>query len=151
MVLQFLPPKKGRQTRLKELALEPRTMIFYESPHRIVRTLMDFFNASLLLRSEEDAPASESERYEVLPFDDEIVRLEADEAAARIVKGLESSQFDIHFPSRFTRILKAISLLPDTLRFKLVGKASRNQQYSTSSEHQQSINASHSHTELRRP
>lgn len=77
--------------------------------------------------------------------------LEADEAAARIVKGLESSQFDIHFPSRFTRILKAISLLPDTLRFKLVGKASRNQQYSTSSEHQQSINASHSHTELRRP
>lgn len=77
--------------------------------------------------------------------------LEADEAAARIVKGLESSQFDIHFPSRFTRILKAISLLPDTLRFKLVGKASRNQQYSTSSEHQQSINADHSHTELRRP
>lgn len=36
----FLPVKKGRQTRLKELAAEPRTMIFYESPFRLVKTLM---------------------------------------------------------------------------------------------------------------
>ena len=35
----FLPVKKGRQTRLHELAPEPRTMIFYESPHRLVKTL----------------------------------------------------------------------------------------------------------------
>jgi 16S rRNA (cytidine1402-2'-O)-methyltransferase len=35
----FLPVKKGRQTRLRELATETRTMIFYESPHRIVKTL----------------------------------------------------------------------------------------------------------------
>lgn len=35
----FLPVKKGRQTRLKELATEERTMIFYESPHRILKTL----------------------------------------------------------------------------------------------------------------
>lgn len=35
----FLPVKKGRQTRLKELADEERTMIFYESPHRILKTL----------------------------------------------------------------------------------------------------------------
>ncbi|MCC3156126.1 16S rRNA (cytidine(1402)-2'-O)-methyltransferase [Hymenobacter sp. 15J16-1T3B] len=35
----FLPVKKGRQTRLRELAAEERTMIFYESPHRIVKTL----------------------------------------------------------------------------------------------------------------
>ena len=35
----FLPVKKGRQTRLQELVAETRTMIFYESPHRIVRTL----------------------------------------------------------------------------------------------------------------
>ncbi|RTQ48442.1 16S rRNA (cytidine(1402)-2'-O)-methyltransferase [Hymenobacter gummosus] len=35
----FLPVKKGRQTRLRELAEETRTMIFYESPHRIVKTL----------------------------------------------------------------------------------------------------------------
>lgn len=35
----FLPPKKGRQTKLKELAEETRTMVFYESPYRIVKTL----------------------------------------------------------------------------------------------------------------
>ncbi|MEZ4696201.1 MAG: 16S rRNA (cytidine(1402)-2'-O)-methyltransferase [Rhodothermales bacterium] len=35
----FLPAKKGRQTRLEELATESRTIIIYESPHRIVRTL----------------------------------------------------------------------------------------------------------------
>ncbi|MGE4333882.1 MAG: 16S rRNA (cytidine(1402)-2'-O)-methyltransferase [Macellibacteroides sp.] len=35
----FLPQKKGRQTRLKELAIEPRTIIFYESPFRLVKTL----------------------------------------------------------------------------------------------------------------
>lgn len=38
----FLPVKKGRQTRLKELAEEPRTMIFYESPYRLVKTLDQF-------------------------------------------------------------------------------------------------------------
>jgi len=35
----FLPQKKGRQTRLKELATEGRTLVFYESPYRIVKTL----------------------------------------------------------------------------------------------------------------
>lgn len=35
----FLPQKKGRQTRLKQLAEEHRTMIFYESPYRVVKTL----------------------------------------------------------------------------------------------------------------
>ena len=35
----FLPQKKGRQTKLKSLAAESRTMIFYESPFRIVKTL----------------------------------------------------------------------------------------------------------------
>ena len=38
----FLPQKKGRQTRLKELAEEPRTIIFYESPFRLVKTLTQF-------------------------------------------------------------------------------------------------------------
>jgi 16S rRNA (cytidine1402-2'-O)-methyltransferase len=38
----FLPVKKGRQTRLKQLAEEKRTMIFYESPHRILKTLEEF-------------------------------------------------------------------------------------------------------------
>lgn len=35
----FLPVKKGRQTLLKELSAETRTMIFYESPYRLVKTL----------------------------------------------------------------------------------------------------------------
>lgn len=35
----FLPQKKGRQTRLKILQEEPRTIIFYESPHRLIKTL----------------------------------------------------------------------------------------------------------------
>jgi 16S rRNA (cytidine1402-2'-O)-methyltransferase len=38
----FLPLKKGRQTLLKKLAEEERTMLFYESPHRLVKTLEDF-------------------------------------------------------------------------------------------------------------
>ena len=38
----FLPVKKGRQTLLKELATEPRTMVFYESPYRLVKTLEQF-------------------------------------------------------------------------------------------------------------
>jgi 16S rRNA (cytidine1402-2'-O)-methyltransferase len=37
----FLPPKKGRQTRLNELATEPRTVILYESPHRLLKTLQE--------------------------------------------------------------------------------------------------------------
>ncbi len=35
----FLPLKKGRQTRLKELAKETRTIVFYESPHRLLKTI----------------------------------------------------------------------------------------------------------------
>lgn len=35
----FLPPKKGRQKRLKELAGEERTIIFYESPYRLLKLL----------------------------------------------------------------------------------------------------------------
>jgi 16S rRNA (cytidine1402-2'-O)-methyltransferase len=38
----FLPQKKGRQTMLKKLADEERTMIFYESPHRLLKTLQQF-------------------------------------------------------------------------------------------------------------
>lgn len=35
----FLPQKKGRQTRLAQLVSETRTMVFYESPHRLLKTL----------------------------------------------------------------------------------------------------------------
>ena len=38
----FLPLKKGRQTLLKQLATEERTMVFYESPMRLVKTLEEF-------------------------------------------------------------------------------------------------------------
>ena len=38
----FLPPKKGRSKRLQQLATEERTMIFYESPYRVVRCLEQF-------------------------------------------------------------------------------------------------------------
>ncbi len=38
----FLPPKKGRKTRLENLAHEERTMVFLESPHKLLKTLADF-------------------------------------------------------------------------------------------------------------
>lgn len=38
----FLPQKKGRQTILQSLQNEPRTMVFYESPYRLVKTLKQF-------------------------------------------------------------------------------------------------------------
>lgn len=41
----FLPVKKGRRTRIAELASERRTMVFYESPHRIARTLGELAEA----------------------------------------------------------------------------------------------------------
>ena len=40
----FLPVKKGRTKRLKELSAETKTMVFYESPHRILKTLNDLLN-----------------------------------------------------------------------------------------------------------
>ena len=40
----FLPQKKGRQTLLQALATEPRTMVFYESPYRLVKTLEQLSN-----------------------------------------------------------------------------------------------------------
>ncbi len=38
----FLPPKKGRKTRLELLATEDRTIVFFESPHKLLKTLGDF-------------------------------------------------------------------------------------------------------------
>lgn len=40
----FLPVKKGRQTQFLQLAQETRTMIFYESPHKLIKTLGDICN-----------------------------------------------------------------------------------------------------------
>jgi len=44
LYLGFLPVKKGRQTLLKSLAEIPYTVIFYESPHRLMRTISDLRN-----------------------------------------------------------------------------------------------------------
>ena len=41
----FLPQKKGRQTKIESLKDEPRTMIFYESPYRVIKTLQQFAEA----------------------------------------------------------------------------------------------------------
>jgi len=40
----FLPPKKGRRKRLEAIASESRTLIFYESPNRLLRTLRDLYD-----------------------------------------------------------------------------------------------------------
>lgn len=59
----FLPQKKGRQKRLRELTEECRTMVFYESPYRIVKTLTQF---AQFFGEERDASVSRelSKRYE---------------------------------------------------------------------------------------
>lgn len=41
MFAGFLPTKKGRKTKLEQLRLEKRTVVLYEAPHRILRTLRD--------------------------------------------------------------------------------------------------------------
>ena len=46
----FLPVKKGRQTRLESLKTEQRTMVFYESPHRLIKTLTHFKEVFVELR-----------------------------------------------------------------------------------------------------
>jgi NAD(P)-dependent dehydrogenase (short-subunit alcohol dehydrogenase family) len=51
--------------------------------------------------------------------------IEADAAAARIAKGLQSSRFEITFPRRFTYMLKLLRCLPYRLYFPLVARATR--------------------------
>jgi 16S rRNA (cytidine1402-2'-O)-methyltransferase len=57
----FLPMKKGRQTRLKELAAESRTIIFYESPYRLVKTLSQL--AEFLGQEREAAVSREISKF----------------------------------------------------------------------------------------
>lgn len=48
----FLPHKKGRQKILKSLSTEPRTLVFYESPHRLIKSLtlmISFFGADRMV------------------------------------------------------------------------------------------------------
>ena len=71
----FLPLKKGRQTFLKRMAVEERTMVFYESPMRLLKTLNDFIeyfgadrqccvSRELTKRFEENARGSLKEVHE---------------------------------------------------------------------------------------
>jgi 16S rRNA (cytidine1402-2'-O)-methyltransferase len=78
----FLPVKKGRRTRLAALATEQRTVVLYESPHRIVRTLNDMAEAFGAER-----PASISR--EISKLHEETVRGTLAELAAH---------FDTHAP-----------------------------------------------------
>jgi len=71
----FLPVKKGRQTRLKLLAEETRTIIFYESPHKLLKTLgqfVEYFGA--------DRPVSVSR--EISKLHEETIRGTATEVLA---------------------------------------------------------------------
>lgn len=52
------------------------------------------------------------------------MRISASQAAKHIIHGIEKNQWDIHFPKRFTRILKIISLLPAGLRLAITGRMS---------------------------
>jgi 16S rRNA (cytidine1402-2'-O)-methyltransferase len=55
----FLPVKKGRQTRLMLLSEETRTMIFYESPHKLIKTLSNFceyFGEECMRKPSAEAP-----------------------------------------------------------------------------------------------
>lgn len=75
----FLPVKKGRQTRFNQLAEETRTMVFYESPHKILKTLGDiitYFGA--------DRPVSLSR--ELTKLHEETVRGTAGEVLAHYTK-----------------------------------------------------------------
>lgn len=71
----FLPPKKGRQTRLKLLAQETRTIIFYESPHKLLKTL-----AQIIEYFGEDRPVSVSR--EITKIHEETIRGLAPEVLA---------------------------------------------------------------------
>ena len=48
--------------------------------------------------------------------------ISAENAAARIVRGFAGGAFEIHFPQRFTRVLKLLRLLPDRVYFKLIAR-----------------------------
>lgn len=75
----FLPVKKGRQTRFLALQEESRTMIFYESPHKLIKTLghfVEYFGA--------DRPVSVSR--EITKLHEETIRGTAEEVCAYYTK-----------------------------------------------------------------
>lgn len=82
----FLPIKKGRQTRLEQLSEEPRTMVFYESPHKLVKTLgqfVEYFG--------DDRPVSVSR--ELTKMYEETVRGTADEVFQHFSNATPKGEF----------------------------------------------------------
>ncbi|NQX80697.1 MAG: 16S rRNA (cytidine(1402)-2'-O)-methyltransferase [Flavobacteriaceae bacterium] len=82
----FLPVKKGRQTRFKALAQETRTMIIYESPHRVLKTLL---NIKEYMGADRQVSASR----EISKLYEETIRGTADELIAHFEKKAPKGEF----------------------------------------------------------
>jgi 16S rRNA (cytidine1402-2'-O)-methyltransferase len=100
----FLPQKKGRQKKIKDLVHEPRTMIFYESPYRLVKSLEQFAE---FMGADRQASVSR----ELSKFYEENRRGTLGELieyfSSKTVKGeivivLEGNQVPLNFPERET-------------------------------------------------
>ncbi len=82
----FLPVKKGRQTRLELLSEETRTMVFYESPHKLLKTLKQFAEVF-----GEERPMSVSR--EITKLHEETVRGSISEVINHFEKGVLKGEF----------------------------------------------------------
>lgn len=71
--LGFLPHKKGRETLFREIASSERTMVFYESPHRIVKTLESLME-QVSGNSDHDAPKKVTVCRELTKLFEEVVQ-----------------------------------------------------------------------------
>jgi 16S rRNA (cytidine1402-2'-O)-methyltransferase len=83
----FLPHKKGRQTLLKELAKEERTIVFYESPHRLVKTLeqiREFFGSERIVSVSRELTKLHEETY-TGEIEEEITHFTSKEVKGEIV------------------------------------------------------------------
>lgn len=83
----FLPHKKGKQTLLKKLAEEDRTVIFYESPHRLVKTLeqvKEFFGEERMVSVSREL-SKKFEETKTGPVDDLVTYFGSKEVKGEIV------------------------------------------------------------------
>lgn len=83
----FLPHKKGKQTLLKKLAEEDRTVVFYESPHRLVKTLeqvKEFFGGERMVSVSREL-SKKFEETKTGPVDDLVTYFGSKEVKGEIV------------------------------------------------------------------
>jgi 16S rRNA (cytidine1402-2'-O)-methyltransferase len=92
----FLPQKKGRKTRLEELARETRTMVLYESPFRLVKTL-----TQLAEHLDDERPASASR--EISKLHEETVRGTLKELATYFTENEPRGEFVLVVEGKETR------------------------------------------------